>query len=114
MFKTDIEQQNCNMVLRAMPFGQRITREALRMVTGLSDRTLRGAIELLRKDGEFIINEQTGGGYVRIDKDNMTREDERAVLRQIAQEKSRAKRIMDNIAPMMIWAHSSTELFREV
>lgn len=40
-----------------------VTREQLRMLSGLPDRDVRRRIEEARKDGAPIVNDQDGAGY---------------------------------------------------
>ena len=48
-----------------------ITREELRFLTELSDRTIRELIEQARRNGAIILNLQDGRGYYRPAPDEM-------------------------------------------
>lgn len=72
-----------------IPFGQKnaISRKRLSRMTGLPDRTIREMIGISRHTTP-IINLQNGGGYFR-----PLPEERRLVVRWMAQEKKRAKRV---------------------
>ena len=78
-------------ILEYIPYGREnaIKRKNLRDLTGLSDRDMRRAIELARKETP-IINMQDGRGYYRPD----NRDD---LQRYVLQEQARAKNILQNI-----------------
>ena len=78
-------------ILEYIPFGRdnAIKRKNLRDLTGLSDRDMRRAIELARKETP-IINLQDGRGYYRPD-------DRDDLQRYVLQEQARAKKILQNI-----------------
>lgn len=64
-----------------------VTREQLKALTGLSDRKVRKEIEIARKRGEIILNDQDGVGYYRS-------ENVQSLKRQYKQNKSRAMTIL--------------------
>ena len=66
-----------------------ITREELRFLTELSDRTIRELIEQERRNGAIILNLQDGRGYYRPAPDEMD-----DVRRQYKQNDRRAKSIL--------------------
>ena len=78
-------------ILEYIPYGRKnaIKRKTLRDLTGLTDRDMRRAIELARKETP-IINMQDGNGYYRPDN-----RDE--IQRYVLQEQARAKKILQNI-----------------
>lgn len=108
MIKTVEETNNCIRLINSMPYNQRISRGELSRATGLSDRIMRKTIELLRKDGEFIINNQSGGGYTRLEK---TAENEVKMMEWVKQEKSRAMKIIKNYMPVEYWLKGQRALF---
>ena len=66
-----------------------ITREELRFLTELSDRTIRELIEQARRNGAIILNLQDGRGYYRPAPDELD-----DVLRQYKQNDRRAMSIL--------------------
>lgn len=64
-----------------------ITRENLRTITGLNDRTLRQEIEDARSKGALIFNEQDGNGYYTSDEIS-------DIARQYRQNENRAMSIL--------------------
>lgn len=64
-----------------------VTREQLKVLTGLSDRKIRKEIELARKRGEIILNDQDGAGYYRS-------ENVQSLKRQYRQNNNRAMTIL--------------------
>lgn len=67
--------------------GDRVTRQDLARRFGVSDRTIRKAIEIARTKGFYIVNNQDGTGYYRtFDLDELER--------QYKQEKARAMSIL--------------------
>lgn len=78
-------------ILEFIPFGKEnaIKRQKLRDLTGLTDREMRRAIEVARKEVP-IINLQDGRGYYRPD-------DKDDIQRYVLQEQARATKILRNI-----------------
>ena len=66
-----------------------ITREELRFLTELSDRTIRELIEQERRNGVIILNLQDGRGYYRPAPEDLV-----DILKQYRQNDSRAKSIL--------------------
>lgn len=56
-------------ILDFIPYGKNnaISRQELVMRTGMTDRAIRRAIQLLREDGEIILSSSHGKGYWRSD-----------------------------------------------
>lgn len=76
-------------LIDCIPVGKKnaVSRATLCGLTGMTDRTLRENIALLRRDTP-IINGQDGGGYYRPDDDDID-----AVRRSVAQETRRARSV---------------------
>lgn len=85
-------------VLNVMQYGKMVTRKNLVRSTGIPDRKLRVVLAELKKQGEWIVNFQYGGGYVRL-KHNQKNLDK--IMQYIKQEQSRAKKILESIKPMV-------------
>lgn len=85
-------------VLNVLQYGKMITRKNLIRSTGICDRQLRVVLASLKRQGEWIVNFQYGGGYVRL-KHNQKNLD--TIMQYIKQEQSRAKKILESIKPMV-------------
>lgn len=85
-------------VLNVLQYGKMVTRKNLIRSTGINDRHLREVLASLKKQGEWIVNFQYGGGYVRLkrNKENLD-----VITQYIKQEQSRAKKILESIKPMV-------------
>ena len=83
-------------VLPLIPFGKAnaVRREKLAEQTGLCDRTIREAIEALRRT-YIILNDQDGAGYYRS-------YDPEDIMRSYRQERTRALAILYRLKPMRV------------
>lgn len=70
-----------------------ISREALALAMGLTDRKTRKAIETARSDGLIILNDQDGRGYYQSD-------DTAEMLRQYRQDTARAMSVLKRRKPL--------------
>lgn len=75
-------------IIDYIPYGKSnaISRQKLAEQTGMSDRAIRRAIQLLREDGEIILSSSHGKGYWRSDSAS-------EIGRYIAENKSRIKKL---------------------
>lgn len=78
-------------IMALIPVGKEnaITRAELAWITGLSDRSLRAAIEQARNAGALILNDQDGHGYY-----TAGNEDLEALARQYKQDTARAMALL--------------------
>lgn len=75
-------------IIDYIPYGREnaVSRQELVMRTGMSDRAVRKAIQLLREDGEIILSSSHGKGYWRSDSAS-------EIGRYIAENKSRIRKL---------------------
>lgn len=96
-----------NKVLDMIPFGRKnaISRENLCRATGMSDRAVREAISILRRE-HCILNNQDGNGYYR-----PFMQDEYYVEEFLKQESRRAKSIFWSLKGAKDWLGNKEEEF---